>query len=229
MKERTAIVLSLVWLLMGVTAWANDDGESRRAEVVLEVGEIDSSRKEHIQAQANSSRDEGGLQVRSDSLSGRMARGDAIGRTGKRIARKLGAGAITGIVPSSALGIILTTIISGNTDGNTEDFGAGFFFEFSLIFGYPIGAAIGVSWVDPHDRFILPLAGSWAGFIAGAYALPPNETLSIRERWPLFAGSLVGATIMSELWRKSPESRRFSLGVAPDRQGGLSVVATLRF
>ena len=75
MKERTAIVLSLVWLLMGAAAWANDDGESRWAEVVLEASEIDSSRKEHIQVQANSSRDEVGLQVRSDSLSGRMARG----------------------------------------------------------------------------------------------------------------------------------------------------------
>ena len=41
-KGKIAIVLSFVWLLTGTAAWANDDGESRRAEVVSEAGEIDS-------------------------------------------------------------------------------------------------------------------------------------------------------------------------------------------
>ena len=54
MVGKIAIVLSLVWLLMGAVAWANDDGESRRAEVVLEAREIDSSRKEHVQDLADS-------------------------------------------------------------------------------------------------------------------------------------------------------------------------------
>ena len=76
MEERIAIVLSFVWLLMGVTAWANDGGESRRAGVVLEASEIDSSQKEHIQAQADSGRAEGGFQATADSLSTGTTRGE---------------------------------------------------------------------------------------------------------------------------------------------------------
>ena len=98
MVGKIAIVLSLVGLLMGATAWANDDGESCWAGVVLEASEIDSSRKEHIQAQADSSRAEGEFQATADSLSTGTTKGEDRG-TGKatlRIVKKLGTGTLGG-------------------------------------------------------------------------------------------------------------------------------------
>ena len=213
MKERTAIVLSLVWLLMGVTAWANDDGESRRAEVILEASEIDSSRKEHIQALADSSRAEGGFQAMPDRLSGRTARGNE-GGTGKRVALKLGHGAVLGGLSS----LMLAFTVAGGCGGEN------FCIEASLALAgltvYPVGVAIGVSRFDPYDRFIYSLTGSLLGALAGL----TQSSLPL-----VFVSSPVLATLASELSRKLPEPHRLSLGLAPDRRGGLSAVATLRF
>lgn len=151
--------------------------------------------------------------------------------TGKRIARKLAAGALAGIIPSYALGIILTEIsgVRGNSD--EVNFGAGLFFEASLILGYPVGAGIGVSWVDPRDRFILSLAGSAVGFVVGIALTGEHNFLedSRWETWPIYTCPLIGATVASELWRKPLETRRVTIDVMPDSKGHLSVGATLHF
>ena len=173
---------------------------------------------------ANSGRAAGDFRETPDSLSGRTAKGKDMGR-GRRIVKKLAAGALAGIVPSYALGIILT----GTSDA--EGFGAGLVFEFSLIFGYPVGAAIGVSLADPHDRFITSMAGGGIGFVIGFMLTAPHNFLidSRWETWPMFVGPLVGATIASELLREPLESRRLSVGLGPSPRGHLSAVAKLRF
>ena len=50
------------------------------------------------------------------------------------------------------------------------------------------------------------------------------------ELWPsIFVGPVAFATMMSELSRKPPQARRFSVGLVPNSNGHLSAVATLRF
>ena len=173
---------------------------------------------------ANSGRAAGDFRETPDSLSGRTAKGKDMGR-GRRIVKKLAAGALAGIVPSYALGFILTFA------SDVEGFGAGLVFEFSLIFGYPVGAAIGVSLADPHDRFIMSMAGGGIGFVIGIMRTGPHNFLidSRWETWPIFVGPLVGATIASELLREPLESRRLSVGLGPSPRGHLSAVVKLRF
>ena len=90
---------------------------------------------------------------------------------------------------------------------------------------YSLGTAIGVSKVDPHDRFIASLGGSVVGLIGGIGLTSISKVL-----FPsLLVGPIIGATLASELWRKPPQARRISVGLIPDSRGSLSAVATLRF
>ena len=151
-----------------------------------------------------------------------------------RIARKLGTGALWGIVPTYVGGFFLTAIASGNTGGGTFDgLGRGVFMDFIVGFGYPVGVGVGVRRADLSSRFIYSLAGSAAGFMSLAL-IPRTEIYQFSAfRWDViwnwFALPLVGAVIASELGRDHPdESRRFSINVAPSL-GSLSAVAKLRF
>ena len=91
--------------------------------------------------------------------------------------------------------------------------------------GYSLGTAIGVSKIDPHDRFIASLGGSVVGLIGGIGLTSISEVL-----FPsLLVGPIIGATIMSERSRKPPQARRISVDLIPDPRGRLSAIATLRF
>ena len=91
--------------------------------------------------------------------------------------------------------------------------------------GYSLGTAIGVSKIDPHDRFIASLGGSMVGLIGGIGLTSISEVL-----FPsLLVGPIIGATIMSERSRKPSQARRISVDLIPDPRGSLSAVATLRF
>ena len=226
MVGKIAIVLSLVWLLMGAVAWANGDGESRRAEVVLEAREIDSSRKEHVQDLADSGRTEGEFQATADSLSMGTKRGEDRGtdKATLRIVKKLGAGALWGALS----GLLLEGVLIGSNRNGGNDFGLSFFF--GQLLGYTFVTPVGVSRVDQHDHYLSALTGSVMGVILLTRVIEIDSAVDKRsDMWPLLASSVIGATIMSELSRHVPASSRLSLGVAPDFQGGLSAVATLRF
>lgn len=88
--------------------------------------------------------------------------------------------------------------------------------------GYFVGVGFGVSMADPYDRIGYTMVGSLLGTILG---------LGMKSVSLFYISPVIGAIIMSELSRKSPEVkvRRFSVGFAPDREGNLSAVATLRF
>ena len=94
-----------------------------------------------------------------------------------------------------------------------------------LVVGYVLGVPFTVSTADPYDRFAYTLAGSLIGSATGIALIKAKE-----ELWPSFLiCPLVGAVIMSELSRKPPEARRFSVGVVPGPTGRVSAVATFRF
>ena len=143
----------------------------------------------------------------------------------ERIAGKLGAGLLSGVVcvlPGVFLvGPALAT--NANCDGGDTFCELGY----SLLGGYAgyvVGVSIGVSIWDSHDRFMYSLAGSILG--AGAAFAVKSESFTIAICSPL-----IMATLASEWFRDSPETRRFSVGLAavPDTKGRLSAVAVLRF
>ena len=308
-KGKIAIVLSFVWLLTGTAAWANDDGESRRAEVVSEAGEIDSrtvevgalavviygtgerhpvsgawakldtargyikavdrrrlivglepdgwskwialdriqtlilvgetaagrtdngrvidrSRKEHIQAQDDSGHAAGGFQAAPDTI---FVKKEKRGGAVRRVKGKL----LRGVVGGYAffwMGILIGAGIDGcyGKDGLCIDVGT----LIGASTGWVLGAPIGVSMLEPNDRFIHTLGGSLGGLVtSGLFTMVSGGAL-----WPsMIVAPVIFATLASEwsrhaeLSRKPPEPRRFSLGLAPDFQGGLSAVATLWF
>ena len=78
--------------------------------------------------------------------------------------------------------------------------------------GYSLGTAIGVSKIDPHDRFIASLGGSVVGLIGGIGLTSISKVL-----FPsLLVSPIIGATLASELWRNPPQARRISVGLIPD-------------
>ena len=125
--------------------------------------------------------------------------------------------------------------MSSGIEGNSseQNFGAGLFLDTSVFLGYPIGAAIGASLVDPHDSVVMSMAGSLTGCLASVF-FPRERTYRFRGSnwdvvWNWFVGPLVGATLASELWRKPAESCPVSIDLVPDSKGRLSVTTTLRF
>ncbi len=90
---------------------------------------------------------------------------------------------------------------------------------------FTVGVSIGVTLADPQDRFLLTLAGSVIGGAVGFAGMAIDDSF-----WPaVLLCPLPGSIIMSELWRTSLESRRFSLGLVPTSNGRIVAQATLRF
>ena len=172
-----------------------------------------------------------GLTKPSDRLSGMLRRRDDM-EPDKRIALKLASGAFTGVFAGLVGGVILIGMAVESQPEAETDPSAAYAIEGAIAaisgfcIGNTVGSAVGVSKVDPHDRFIMSLGGSVVGLIGGIGL----TYVSGGALWPsLFVSPAVGATVMSELWRKPPEARRFSVDLVPNPKRGLSAVATLRF
>lgn len=142
---------------------------------------------------------------------------------GKQIVSKLFFGAVSG-----GISAYLGGAIGGRFESCEEDCG---FYEAAMTgaaIGYTAGTAYGVSRIDPHDQFVPSLLGSLLGFGGGIW-LTANSGDEL-WLWPfIFVGPVAFATVMSELSRKPPEARRFSVGLVPNPKKGLSAVATLHF
>ncbi|MCE2448057.1 MAG: hypothetical protein J4F35_06630 [Candidatus Latescibacteria bacterium] len=156
-------------------------------------------------------------------------------RTNKRIGNKLIAGTFVGgmaIFGGVAVGAILAPAEEcPSRDGDDPYCGLAPLATGVLIgsISYPVGTAVGVSRVDPYDRFIASLGGSVVGLIGGIGLTSASPSVL----WPsLFIGPVVGATVISELWRKPPQdsqNSRVSFGLSPIPNGGLSAVTALHF
>ncbi len=137
---------------------------------------------------------------------------------------KLTVGILAGISMGSLAGYGAGRSVDEGENDSPFDSGFGAFL-LGASAGYIIGCPLGMSAVDPDDRFLNTLAGSLLGAGAGALigSVTGGEALFIFM--PI--GATIGSIIMSE--RSNPRSRRFSIGVAPDRNGNVSAIATLRF
>ena len=155
--------------------------------------------------------------------------------TGKRVALKLIAGTVGGVIGVKMVNSILPCF----PDDYAGDYDPVYCksAEAALLYGYPVGIAIGVSLVGPRDRpipslirpLVLSLGGSAVGLIGGILLANVNDDVF----WPsLPVFPIVGATLASELWRNPPQdsqNSRVSVRLGPAPNGGLSAVATLRF
>lgn len=134
-----------------------------------------------------------------------------------RVAKKLGVGVLGG-----SFGTLVVFIIGENSNPDPiASVAAG---PRIALLGYTFGSPLGVSWVDSRDKGILTWAGSMAGWFVGRMALESDTS------WPF--APLIGATIGSELWRKSPQdsqNSRVSVSLGPVLNGSLSAVVELRF
>ncbi len=92
-----------------------------------------------------------------------------------------------------------------------------------LATGYTVGAACGVSIIDPHDRFISAVAGSVAGLLLGGSILYASD-----NPWALIVAPPAFAAMASEIWRQESEGFRLSAGLSPGLRG-LSAGARVRF
>ena len=176
-----------------------------------------------------SGRADNGLTETPDTLYGILYIRDDMG-PGGRIARKLAVSALGGL-GGGLLGSLLGVVLGHNFLGGRNcsgDQSCGLAAAYGVLFGgsvgYSVGTAVGVSLLDPHDRFIMALVGSLLG-LGGGVILADAEDL-----WPsIFVGPAILATWMSELSRSPPKARRFSVGLVPNPKRGLSAIATLRF
>ena len=231
-KAGMATVVSSVWLLIGAAAWANDDGESRRTGVVLEAGEIDSS---DLQDLADFGHTPSGFQATPDTIavkkdngggavrrvSGKLLRGVVGGYAFLWVGTLIGAG-IDGYYGTCG-GLFPTNEQHDSEDGKLcIDVGA----LIGASTGWVLGAPIGVSMLEPNDRFIHTLGGSLGGFVTcGFFTMTSGGAL-----WPsMIVAPVIFATLASEMSRHASATSRFSVGLVPKRRGGLSAVATLRF
>ncbi len=157
--------------------------------------------------------------IMNDELTAPVKRKGDI-KTRPTVARKIGTGLLTG-----GLGSILggfTGVVISDDNCSVPCLGE---FVLGIAIGYAIGVPIGVSMVDPSDKFLNTMLGSLLGAGAGIAITRANHELLIAT----FIFPLIGATIMSEQSRDTYEARRFSVGLAPNSDGKLSAIATLRF
>ena len=146
---------------------------------------------------------------------------------GGRIAKKLAGGVLGGFLFGLAGGTAGAAIADCTED--EDEIGCELEnFLYLGWFGYVVGVPVGMNRMDPQDRFTYSLAGSLIGGAASLVIFTDEETME--DLWPaLVICPLVGAAVMSEVFRKPLENRRVSIGLLPGPKGRVSAVATLRF
>ena len=99
--------------------------------------------------------------------------------------------------------------------------------------GYPVGVGLGTSLFDRHHYYrslVFSIGGSFLGAGIGFALIPIDPWRNpIGAIGNIMIISSATATLASELFRKPPESGRFSVGLMPDARGNWSARATLRF
>jgi len=149
-------------------------------------------------------------------------------KTRPTVARKIGTGLLTGGLSAIAggfTGLMIGDIATNNCEGDLCGLEVLAYMGLGMAMGYMIGVPIGVSRIDPHDRFLNTMLGSLLGAGAGIAITSANNEFAMS----LVIFPLIGATIMSEQSRDTYENRRFSVGLAPVPDGNVRAIATLRF
>ena len=133
-----------------------------------------------------------------------------------------------GILGGIGGGIIgwIIGINSNEEDNPAGSLAAPVYSFLGVLIGGGIGIGIGALMQKTPGQFGVGQKGNLMGLSAGTVMM----TTINRKLWPsLLIGPIVGATMLSKRSHSALESRRLSIGLAPDRSGNLSAIATLRF
>ncbi len=104
--------------------------------------------------------------------------------------------------------------------------------DVALLVGCPVGVGLGTSLLDRHDyprSLVFSIGGSFLGVGIGAALVPIDPWVPMSGIFMQLIIQPITATLASELFRKPPESDRFSVGLMPDARGNWSARAILRF
>ena len=125
--------------------------------------------------------------------------------------------------------------MAGSVEPGGDGLGQPVIFYYFGLPGYTVGAAFGVSQVDPHDRFVASMMGSLLGLGAGGGLVAMTGN-------PYFVLACPIASVALAVWLSEDSRNRlgeptsnpsevpgFSIGLEPSPRGCLSAVATLRF
>ena len=143
-----------------------------------------------------------------------------------RIPKKVGVGVLT------TVGVGLVLVPGAGTEGD-DGIGAAVAGSASFFFGYPLGVYLADR---KESSFWLTFIGSGLGWWGAAKLLdsPNSSELSEWGAWVTLLGAPVLASELSRMdavtgGPKQSQDIRFSVGLVPQIQRGLSAVATLRF
>ena len=143
----------------------------------------------------------------------------------RRYVPGVGSLGILGGIGGGIIGWIIG-INSNEEDDPTGSLAAPVYSFLGVLIGGGIGIGIGALMQRSPGQFGVGLQGNLMGLSAGTVMM----TTINRKLWPsLLIGPIVGATMLSKRSHPALEPRRLSIGLAPDRSGNLSAIATLRF
>ena len=182
--------------------------------------EVDSSRAVNRLRETPYGRSMGRVKERHRSL--------GIQNVGLRLLAKVAVGTVSGAWFTGASAGVAGKFDPPREDGENTHRGLGL-----LLFGASIGSSVGfplgVSVVDPHDSLPKTLFAGVIPGVAGYSLLWVSQDNDIIAFPLTYFGPVISSLIASEVWRKPPQDRRFSFGLAPNPDSGLSAVAQLRF
>ena len=160
-------------------------------------------------------------------LGPRMANGIRVLGGGKRAAVRIPTKVVFGTlsgVAFTAIGVGVAASMDDRSSENTHaDIG---YLLIGMFIGSSVGFPLGVSAGDPYDSLPKTLLAGVIPGVAGYFVMVAGQETGVLLS---YVGPIIGSLYASEKWRKSPQTRRVSVGLVPDLNGGLSTAATLHF
>ena len=146
---------------------------------------------------------------------------------GLRLLAKVAAGTVSGTLTGVVAFGILTNIVEDPSYEDTHHTVGILLFSAAIgcTFGYPMGVTL----PDPHDSWPKTLLAGVIPGVAGYSLEIASENHVGKVALLEYVVPPVSSLIASEVWRKPPQDHRFSFGLAPNPDSGLSAVAKLRF
>lgn len=154
-------------------------------------------------------------------------RPSGIENIGLRLLAKVAAGTVWSSIAGTVAFITIGPIKGESEDGATNAIIDELLFVGSV--GWAVGFPLGVSWLDPYGSWPKTFLAGVIPAVAGYSLAMASQEHHLEAALLVYVVPVVSSLIASEVTRKPPEDCRFSFGLAPNPDSGLSAVAKLRF
>ena len=146
-----------------------------------------------------------------------------------RFLAKIAAGTFSGIVFTGMAMGAMDRIEEPKGDPDADAYRIIGFLLAGGAIGCSVGFPFGVSSVDPYDSLPITLLAGVIPGLAGYSLLRVSQQHDETAFLLMYVVPVINSLIASELWRKPPQDRRVSFGLASTLNGGFSASATLYF